>query len=263
MILLSPIDLTIASGLVLLMALISWKMRLNLHKQFVVAAVRTVIQLLLLGLVLKVLFDLSNPFLIGAMTLVMLLAGGREVFARQKKRFKGFWGLSVGTTSMFFSSFTVTIFTLIVVINNQPWYEPQYSIPLLGMILGNTMNGISVGMDRLTQTAWEQKNVIEQRLLLGYCRNDAISLIRSESARSGLIPIINSMSTAGLVSLPGMMTGQILAGSPPFEAVKYQILIMFMIASGTGFGIITALWLTSKRLFDDRHRLRLDRLTSR
>lgn len=75
-----------------------------------------------------------------------------------------------------------------------------------------------------------------------------------------MIPIINSMAAAGIVSLPGMMTGQILAGSPPVEAVKYQILIMFLIAGGTGFGVMAAIGVTARRLFDDRHRLRLDRL---
>jgi len=262
MVLLTPFDLTITASLVLLMALLSWKMKIDLQKQLLIAATRTVIQLLMLGFVLKILFDISNPLLIALMSLIMLLAGGREVFARQTRRFKGIWGVGIGTTSMFISSFTVTIFTLIVVINKHPWYEPQYSIPLLGMILGNTMNGISIGMDRLTQTAWEQRETIEQRLLMGFSKRIAIAPIRKQSARSGLIPIINSMSTAGIVSLPGMMTGQILAGSPPFEAVKYQILIMFLIASGTGFGIITALWITSSRLFDKRDRLRLDRLTA-
>jgi putative ABC transport system permease protein len=78
--------------------------------------------------------------------------------------------------------------------------------------------------------------------------------------RSGLMPIINSMAAAGVVSLPGMMTGQILAGAPPLEAVKYQILIMFLIAGGTGLGTMLAVWLGAKRLFDNRERLRLDRL---
>jgi putative ABC transport system permease protein len=78
--------------------------------------------------------------------------------------------------------------------------------------------------------------------------------------RSGLIPIINAMTAAGIVSLPGMMTGQILAGAPPVEAVKYQILIMFLIAVGTGLGTLGAVAISSRRLFDDRQRLRLDRL---
>jgi putative ABC transport system permease protein len=71
------------------------------------------------------------------------------------------------------------------------------------------------------------------------------------------------MAAAGLVSLPGMMTGQILAGSSPLEAVKYQILILFLIAAGTGGGTILAVTVTARRLFDERHRLRLDRLVAR
>jgi UDP-glucose/iron transport system permease protein len=260
MILLSPLDLSLAASLVILLAAVSWKAKIHLHWEILFSAVRMTLQLSLLGLVLKVLFELSNPVLIGGMAVIMLTVGGREVFARQQRRFKGIWGFGIGTISMFISSFTVTVFTLLVVIKNQPWYAPQYAIPLLGMILGNTMNGISLGMDRLTQLAWDKRELIEQQLLLGYTKMEAISSIRRESTRSGLIPIINSMTTAGIVSLPGMMTGQILSGTPPFEAVKYQILIMFMIASGTGFGIIAALWIASKRLFDDRERLRLDRI---
>ncbi len=192
----------------------------------------------------------------------MLLAAGREVMARQKRRLKGWWGFGVGTSSMFVSSFAVTVAALVVIIGGSPWYAPQYAIPLLGMLLGNTMNGISLGMGRLTESAWQQRAVLEQRLLLGHDRSRAIGDIRRDSARTGMIPIINAMAAAGIVSLPGMMTGQILAGSPPVEAVKYQILIMFLIAAGTGFGVNLALWLTSQRLFDERHRLRLDRLRS-
>ncbi|MEJ2424958.1 MAG: ABC transporter permease, partial [Candidatus Thiodiazotropha sp.] len=80
--------------------------------------------------------------------------------------------------------------------------------------------------------------------------------------RSGLIPIINAMAAAGVVSLPGMMTGQILGGTPPLEAAKYQILIMLLISAGTGFGATAAVWIGSRRLFDERERLRLERLKS-
>ena len=90
--------------------------------------------------------------------------------------------------------------------------------------------------------------------------SNLIGDLRREALRSGLIPIVNAMTAAGIVSLPGMMTGQILAGAPPAEAVKYQILIMFLIAAGSGFGTVAAVWLASRRLFDDRGRLRLDRL---
>lgn len=158
------------------------------------------------------------------------------------------------------SSFSITVFALTVIIDIRPWYEPQYAVPLLGMMLGNTMNGIAIGLDRLTQTTWEQRSGVEGRLMLGQSWSAAISDIRRDSIRSRLVPIINAMSIAGLVSLPGMMTGQILGGSPPKEAVKYQILIMFLIAEGTGFGTSFAVWLGSRRLFDERERLRLDRL---
>ncbi|MCP4756261.1 MAG: iron export ABC transporter permease subunit FetB [Proteobacteria bacterium] len=260
MILLTPWDLALAALLVLALAGTTFGLRLKMERQILVAAFRTAVQLLLLGLVLRVLFAQVNPFWVFLMALVMLLAGSREIVARQQRRFKGWWSFGLGASSMFISSFAVTILALLVIIGPEPWYSPQYAIPLLGMLMGNTMNGIALGMDRMTQTAWQQRTVIEQRLLLGQKAEEAILDIRRQATRTGLIPIVNSMSTAGLVSLPGMMTGQILAGSPPFEAVKYQILIMFLIAAGTGFGIMAALWQTSKRLFDDRQRLRLDNL---
>jgi putative ABC transport system permease protein len=179
---------------------------------------------------------------------------------RQKRRFHGSWGFFLGTSSMFVSAFSVTLLALLVIVQPDPWYLPQYSIPLLGMLLGNTLNGITLGLDNLTRTAWEQRVAIDGRLALGESWNNAIADIRRESIRVGMIPIINAMSVAGLVSLPGMMTGQILAGAAPVDAVKYQILIMFLIAAGTGFGTITAIILGCRRLFDDRERLRLDRL---
>jgi len=161
---------------------------------------------------------------------------------------------------MFVSSFVVTVIALSVIIGPDPWYTPRYAIPLLGMVLGNTMTGVAVALDRLVQGTWDKRSEIEQRLLLGEDRASAIGDIAKQSTRSGLIPIINSMAAAGIVSLPGMMTGQILAGSSPLDAVRYQILIMFLVAAGTGLGTVCAVWLASRRLFDTRHRLRLDRL---
>ena len=257
---LTPLGLSLAAGLIGVLALLSWWMRLGLSRSLIVAALRTTVQLLLIGLVLEALFAHVH---LGWMTLVaavMLLAAGREVMGRQKRRFIGWWGFGLGTLSMFISSFTVTILALQVIIQPDPWYRPQYAIPLLGMLLGNTMNGISIGLDRLTSTAWDQRTILEGRLMLGQTAGQAIEDVRKESVRSGLIPIINSMMAAGLVSLPGMMTGQILGGNPPLEAVKYQILIMFLIAGGTGLGTTAAVWMGSRRLFDERQRLRLNRL---
>ena len=258
---LSTLDLSLTAVLILLLAGLSWLLRLGIGRSTLVAAVRTTVQLLLIGFVLKAIFASEAIVWIVLMAIVMLLAAGREVMARQKRRLSGVWGFAVGTGSMFVSTFVITIVILITVIGTQPWYTPQYAIPLLGMMLGNTMTGIALGMDYLSNSAWQHKNIIEGRLALGQDWQQAIADIRRDSMRTGMMPMINAMAAAGLVSLPGMMTGQILAGSPPLEAVKYQILIMFMISAGTGFGTMAAVWVTARRLFDDRERLRLDRLT--
>lgn len=257
---LSSIDLSLAAILVLLLAALSWRMQLGVTQQLLISAARTTVQLLLIGLVLKAIFSNISLLWVVLISFIMLSVAGWEILSRQHRKLKGWWGFGVSTGSLMISSFVVMLLTLLVIIQNDPWYHPQYAIPLLGMLLGNTMTGIALGMDRLVHTAWQQRDVIEQRLMLGQTSAQAIADIRRESTRAGMIPIINSMAAAGLVSLPGLMTGQILAGAPPVEAVKYQILIMFLISAGTGFGVISVLWLIAKRMFDTRHRLRFDHI---
>lgn len=154
----------------------------------------------------------------------------------------------------------VTVLALTTQIRPEPWFDPRFAIPILGMILGNTMNGISIGLDRLLSSAYEGRAAIEARLALGHDRTQAMKPLIGDSVRAGLIHIINAMSAAGVISLPGMMTGQILAGVDPTEAVKYQILIMFLIAGSTALGTLAAVMFAARRLTDNRHRLRLDRL---
>lgn len=230
------------------------------YRSLLIAAIRTVIQLALIGLVLEALFASSAFYWVALLALVMLLVAGREVVARQGRRLQGWWAFGIGTGAMFVSSFTVTILALTVVIGPDPWYAPQYAIPLLGMMLGNTMTGVSLALDRLNESVWRQRAVIENRLMLGQTWQQALEGIRREAMRSGMMPSINAMAAAGIVSLPGMMTGQILAGSPPAVAVKYQILVMLIITVGTGFGAVMAVFWGGRRLFDERERLRLDRL---
>ncbi|TVP51240.1 MAG: iron export ABC transporter permease subunit FetB [Halomonas sp.] len=256
----SYFELMLAGLLVILLAAVSWWARLGIGHRFLIAAVRTVIQLSLIALVLEAIFDAEGFLWIALMATVMLLVAGREVANRQNRRFARGQSFAIGTFSMFLSGFSVTLFSLLVIIGPDPWYSPQYAIPLLGMMLGNTMNGVAVSLDRLTQSAWEQRAVIETRLMLGHTWQDAIGYLRREAMRSGMIPTINAMATAGIVSLPGMMTGQILAGTAPALAVRYQILIMLTIAVGTGFGTMAGVLIASRRLFDGRQRLRLDRL---
>jgi len=259
---LTPLDLGIAASLVLILAGLSHALRLGVGKRLLIAATRSIVQLLLLGLVLEVLFAQTNPFYMGGLALIMLLVAGYEAMARQSRRFTGLWGMGIGTLSMFITSFCITLLTLLAIIQADPWYTPQYLIPLLGMVLGNTMNAIAISLNQLTQNAWQQRSNIEARLILGHSWHEAIGDIRREALRAGLIPIINAMTAAGIVSLPGMMTGQILAGSPPLEAAKYQLLILFLVAAGTGLGSMGALWMGSRHLFDERQRLRLDRLSA-
>lgn len=257
---LSPWELAIAAGLVLALAILTWRTRLGVSSGMLVAALRTVVQLSLIGLVLEALFSAVRLYWIALIAIVMLLMAGREVVARSRRRLTGPWSFGIGTLSMFLSSFSITVLTLVVIIGPDPWYQPQYSIPLLGMMLGNTMTGVALGLDRLTDGVYRQRALIENRLMLGDRWQDAVSDIRRDAMRSGMIPSINAMAAAGVVSLPGMMTGQILAGAPPALAVQYQILIMFVITAGTGFGTLAAVLSGSRRLFDERERLRLDRL---
>ncbi len=257
---LGPFELSIAAILILALAVASLTQQLGLEKKILIAAVRTAVQLSLIGLILKALFAAAHLSWVALISFIMLTIAGREVMVRQERRFSGLWSFGIGTTSMFLSSFVITLLTLLLVISPSPWYTPQYSIPLLGMMLGNTMNSISLGLDRLTHEAWREKDTIEARLLMGHSWQEAILPLRKTALRTSMIPTINAMAAAGLVSLPGMMTGQILAGNPPETAVKYQILIMFMVTAGAGFGSMLAVWLGARRLFDQRHRLRLDRL---
>lgn len=259
---LSWLDLSIGALLVVALTATTYATRLGLERDLLIAALRTVLQLALIGFVLETLFAFAALHWVALMALAMLLIAGREVMARQKRRLIGGWAFGIGTVSMFVSSFTVTILALTVIVGPDPWYTPQYAIPLLGMMLGNTMTGVALSLDRLTEGAWRQRSVIEGRLMLGQPWQLAVADIRRDAMRSGMIPTINAMAAAGVVSLPGMMTGQILAGSPPSLAVKYQILVMFIITVGTGFGTIAAVLAGSRRLFDQRQRLRLDRLSA-
>lgn len=259
-IVLHPLELTAAAVLLLVNAALSLRFGLGLEVRLVVAAARMVVQLLAVGLVIKVLFGLASPYWTGLMALVMVMAAGWEVRARQERRFKGLWSYGLGIFSMMAASGLVTLLALAVILRPEPWYEPRYAIPLLGMVLGNTMTGVSLAIDTLVATVSRERVAIEARLALGADRDTAFRPFLARAVRTGLIPILNAMAAAGLVSLPGMMTGQILAGADPLEAVKYQILIMFLIAGATGLGVFFSVAAAVRRLSDSRHRLRLDHL---
>ena len=236
--------------------------RLNLHRSLLVAAIRMAVQLALVGLVLTTLFSVVSLLWTGIAALAMVLFAGHEAAQRQDRRLSGWWSYGLGTGCMMMASVLVTVFALLAALRPNPWYDPRYAIPLLGMILGNCMTGVGLGLNTLTTSLVSRRASVEAQLMLGATREVAAAPVMREALRSALMPTINSMAATGVVSLPGMMTGQILGGVPPSEAVKYQILVMFLIAGGTGLGAVTAVLGGVYRLTDGRHRLRLDRLTA-
>lgn len=257
---LSWLDLVAASVFLVLNALFSVMLSLRLERQLLIASLRMVVQLLLIGLVLKTVFAIASPWLTLAVALVMTAFASREIWARQERRLRGVWGFGLGAATMAAAGMVVTVFALTLQLDPVPWWSPRYALPLFGMILGNTMTGVSLGLDTLHGAVHRERAAIEAQLLLGRTRWQALGPVMRRALRSGFTPIVNAMAATGVVSLPGMMTGQILSGVDPQEAVKYQLLVMFLIGGATGLGVLGAVLGSVWRLTDARHRLRLDRL---
>ncbi len=256
-------DVVLAAVFLIVNGILSLWLDLRLEKQLLIASVRMIVQLLLIGLVLKAVFAVASPWITAALALAMGLFAGREIWARQERRLAGLWGFGLGSGAMMFSGLLVTVLALTTQVQPDPWWSPRFALPLFGMILGNTMTGVSLGLDTLNTAVHRERTAIEARLCLGATRWYAVAPFARRALRSGFMPIINSMAATGVVSLPGMMTGQILSGVDPQEAVKYQLLVMFLIGGATGLGVLLAVGGGVWRLTDDRHRLRLDRLVAK
>ena len=260
---LSILDLALASVLLLAAATISLLLQLGLTRQMLWAAARMTVQLLLIGFLLKLIFAITSLWLTGLVLVAMALLAGYEVRQRQANRLSGWWSYGLGASTMLLVGPLTTILAVAAFVQPEPWYDPRYAIPMVGMILGNAMTGVSLGLDTLTNAMKRDVAAVEARLLLGGTRWEACRPIVRKAMRSGMMPIINAMMATGVIALPGMMTGQILAGVNPQEAVRYQLMIMFMIAGATSLGVVLAIIGGTWRLTDERDRLRLDRLTAR
>ena len=253
-------DLLTLSSLVFILGGILWLNGFSQVKQLWWATLRMSLQLLFMGVWLTWVFSADNPVWVGLISLVMLVAAGYEISKRQQYRFKRYHSLLIGLLSLSFIALILLIGVLVFIIQPDPWYQPQYLIPLLGMLLGNSMTAIGLGLDSLTRSAVQLKPKIEAQLALGKTAKESMQFIKEQSLHSAMIPVINMLVAAGIISLPGMMTGQILAGADPAEAVKYQVMIMLLIVTSTGLGSLMAVELASRRLFDSRQRLQLDQL---
>ncbi|MCH7958645.1 MAG: iron export ABC transporter permease subunit FetB [Candidatus Hydrogenedentes bacterium] len=249
-------DLFGAAGLVCIAGAVSIAFRLGVEYRLALASIRTVIQLLLIGYVLRWVFDVENGFAIAAVMTVMLIAASRAALQRSSRSFRGAGWRAFLTLVL--CGLTTTFVVTQTIIQTEPWYEPRYIIPLLGMVLGNSLTGISLCIDHLLEQFSTKRAVVEMELAHGATGWEAGRDLLRDAVRRGMIPIINSMMVVGIVSLPGMMTGQILAGADPLEAVKYQIVVMFMIASATSLGCILIALLVQRHLFNAKHQLRMD-----
>lgn len=253
-------DLILPALLVIMNGVLSIALQLKLERQLAVASVRMVVQLVLVGYVLTFLFAAVSLLWTALAAFIMVLFASREIVARQKRRLLGLWTYGLGAGCTLLAAGTVTMFSLLTQLRPEPWYHPRYALPLLGMILGNTMTGVGLGLDLLVNGVVRERAAVESCLALGGTRYQALLPVIRDALRGGFMPTINGMAAIGLVSLPGMMTGQILAGVEPVDAVKYQLLIMFLIAGGTGLGTLAAVIGGGRLLTDHRHRLRLDRI---
>ncbi len=258
---LGPLDLFWASTLVLLAGILSLILGLGLERRLLWAALRTVVQLSILGLVLKGIFAHESPWSVTFILIFMILMASREAVARSSRSYTGiFWNAAA---TMSFSAILVGGIVTQVIVGVKPWYHPQYVIPLMGMILGNSLNGVSLSLDRFLDYLVSHREEVELYLSYGATRGEALRRPWQMAVRTGLIPIINAMSVAGVVSLPGMMTGQILAGADPLQAVAYQILVMFMLAAAYALGTTLVTFWAGRHLIDSEVRLCLEKLVKK
>jgi len=254
-------QLAFATLLIVFCGVISMMLQLKLEKQLAIGAVRTILQLLIVGYVLKFVFKMESPYIVVLLTLVMVGFATQAAVGRSKLAYPGIKMQSflTLTASGLLTSFVVTS----AVVQVHPWYGPQYLIPLMGMILGNSLTGISIALDQLLTDLTDRANLIEMELAHGASAWEAARAPLHDAVRRGMIPTINGMMVVGIVSLPGMMTGQILAGSDPVEAVKYQIVVMFMLSAATALGCMMITLLAYRKLFNDRQQLERGLITKR
>lgn len=252
--------LALAASLIVINAAISAAFRLGLERTLLIASLRMIVQLALVGFVLKLIFDAQSPFVTLLAGLFMAGVAGFEAVSRLERPFAGWQAYGLGASTLLVTGLMAALFTTAGIIGPEPWYQPRVVLPILGMVLGNALTGVSLVLDTMTDVASRDRAAIEARLALGEMRFGALDGVMRRALKTGMLPILNSMAVAGVVSLPGMMTGQILAGADPLEAAKYQIMILFVIAGSTALAVIATALGGVLLLTDERHRLRLDRL---
>ena len=255
--LIQPWQLFAFAGLILLSSLASWKLALGLGRDLWWGTCRTYVQLMLMGLVLTYVFQVSHPAVTLLLFLWMIFWASRIISSRIKD--KPFPLQLPIFTTMALTYITITSLAVGGLLQNSPWYDPLVFITIGGMVVGNSMNAIAISLERLFSDLREKNAEIEQRLLFGADFRQASAPILRDAVRAGMIPSINALMGVGLVFIPGMMTGQILGGEDPVNAARYQILIMLLISASTALGCAGITLHMLKKCFNKKHQLVLPR----
>lgn len=250
------IDLAISYGLVLAAVGLAKLKRIGEEGQMLWASMRMVFQLLAVGYLLHFIFAVKKPLPVLAILLVMGGFSLQVIGARIKRKMPRFY--QVVGSALFIGCGGVTFVFCSLVVHYSPWYDPRYLIPLAGMIIGNSMNSASLAAERLGAEMRERREEIETALCLGASARQAARPALRNAFRAAIMPTANTMAAMGIVSLPGMMTGQILSGTEPMVAVRYQVAIMCAI---TGAVAITAYLIVMqgyRGYFTKAHQLELE-----
>jgi putative ABC transport system permease protein len=240
-------------SLVVLLSL-SRQFRLGIGRKALVASLRGSAQLVVVGYFLGAILAIRRWELVLATFLVMLGVAARTGMGRLPRPLPGMAWLAAGSLAA--GTSLGVVFMTTVVVRPSPWYDPQYAIPFAGMLLGNAMNGSSLAGERFQDDLRARWDEVEARLALGLSGPESVHPMLSRALRASMIPTLNSFAVAGIVQLPGMMTGQILSGVPPLVAVQYQILIFFLLMTSTAVSTLLFLLLLRSRYLTDAHQLR-------
>lgn len=250
------LELALATLFIMVAGLVSVLMSLGLISSLLIATLRTYLQLIALGLVLTWIFSTHSAGIVLALFSFMMLMTAQILLQRVKNKPPRLY-LST-FTAVFITGTVVTFSVTGLIVHVEPWYDPRYVLTIGGMVLGNSMTGIALALERLFDDLKKRTAEVNQALAFGGTPWE-VSLPSIQTALSaGLTPIINSMSAVGLVSIPGMMTGQLLAGADPLQAAKYQIVVMLMISAATALGAMISVYLVYKRAFDKEWRFVLN-----
>ena len=225
-----------------------------MERDLLIGAVRTIVQLYLVGLILAAVFSAARWYWVVLILVVMATVATHAAVSRLAKPIPGvYW---IAATALMLSTAATLAYVIGMVIEPRPWWEPQYLIPIAGMILGNSMTSAALAGDRLQADLFSRRDEVEARLALSFSGPEAVQPLVRAALRAAMIPTVNGMITVGLVQLPGMMTGQILAGASPLTAIRYQIVVVFMMAVATALGSLLFVRLAVARYFTPAHQLR-------